>query len=133
MQHGLSPQSPPEPAIDEPLAAIGQKLTGTDGGLSCLSCHGIAKIMPTQVFEAPGINLAYSADRLQPAYFHRWLRNPIRVDSASKMPVFFDDEGKSPLGDILEGSADKQIDALWNYVRKGDKMPPPPGAPEPQP
>ena len=133
MQHGLSPTSTPEPAIDEPLAAIGQKLTGTDGGLSCLSCHGIAKIMPTQVFEAPGINLAYSADRLQPAYFHRWLRNPIRVDSASKMPVFFDDEGKSPLGDILEGSADKQIDALWNYIRKGDKMPPPPGAPEPQP
>ena len=67
MQHGLAPKSTPEPAIDEPLAAIGQKLTGTDGGFSCLSCHGVAKVMPTQVFEAPGINLAYSAERLQPA------------------------------------------------------------------
>ena len=132
MQHGLAPTSTPEPPINEPLAEIGRKLSGTDGGFSCLSCHGFAKVMPTQVFEAPGINLAYSSDRLQPAYFQRWLRNPIRVDAATKMPVFFDDEGKSPLGDILEGNADKQIDALLNYVRKGDKMAPPPGAPEPQ-
>lgn len=41
------------------------------------------------------------------------------------MPVYFDEEGKSPLADVLGGDADQQLDALWQYLRLGSKMPPP--------
>ena len=43
------------------------------------------------------------------------------------MPVYFDEEGKSPLTDVLGGDADRQLEAVWQYLRLGDQMPPPPG------
>ena len=120
--HGFPSTTPAEPAVDQELAKIGQKLVGKDGGFSCISCHGANSLEATDVFESEGINLAYSGDRLLPQYYRRWLRNPIGIDPQTKMPVYFD-EGKSPLTDLLEGSADKQIDAIWNYIRLGTKMP----------
>ena len=124
-QHGYPPQTPPEPAVNQDLVKIGQKLVSSDGGFSCLSCHAVADQKAAQVFESEGINLAYPAERLLPSYFQRWVRNPPRIDPASKMPVYFDEEGKSPLTEILGGDAGKQIDAIWNYLRLGDKIPPP--------
>ena len=46
------------------------------------------------------------------------MRNPLLVDPQTKMPVYFDDEGKSPLDKILGGDGDKQIEALWHFVRQ---------------
>src|SRR5438034_2226200 len=63
--------------------------------------------------------------RAQKSYFHRWVRNPLRIDPATKMPVYFDAEGKSPLADYYNGDAEKQIEAIWQYIRLGDKMPSP--------
>jgi len=42
------------------------------------------------------------------------------------MPVYFDAEGHSQLTDFFEGDAQKQIDAIWEYIRLGEKMPAPP-------
>ena len=123
--HGFPPVTPAEPPVKMPLTAIGKKLVSVDGGFSCIACHGVGEMAATQVFEAPGTNLAYSGARLQHTWFLRWLRNPLRVDPTTKMPVYFDEEGKSPLADLLGGDADQQLDALWQYVRLGDKMPPP--------
>jgi hypothetical protein len=75
-----------------------------------------------EVFESEGINLAYTGERLLPGYYHRWLLSPTTIDPQTKMPVYFD-EGKSPLTDVLEGNADKQINAIWHYIRMGSKMP----------
>ena len=124
-QHGYPPQTPSEPAVSQDLVKIGQKLISSDGGFSCISCHAVADQKATQVFESEGINLAYPADRLLPQYYQRWVRSPPRIDPASKMPIYFDEEGKSPLTEILGGDAGKQIDAIWNYLRLGDKIPPP--------
>ena len=44
------------------------------------------------------------------------------IAQTSKMPVYFED-GKSPLTDLLEGDAEKQIEAVWQYLRLGLKMP----------
>ena len=63
--------------------------------------------------------------RLRQEFFVRWLQNPTYVDPTSKMPVYFDDESKSMLGDVLGGSALKQIDTFWQFMKAGDKMPPP--------
>jgi mono/diheme cytochrome c family protein len=123
--HGFAPVTPAEPPIQMDRVPVGKKLVSNDGGFSCISCHGVASMEPTQVFEAPGINLAFSGARLQKPWFLRWLRNPLRVDPQTKMPVYFDEEGKSPLTDVLGGDADAQLDSVWQYLRLGDKMPPP--------
>jgi hypothetical protein len=77
-----------------------------------------------EVFESEGINFAYSADRLVPDYYRRWFRAPTSIDPQTKMPVYFD-EGKSPLTDILDGDAEKQISAVWEYLKLREKMPAP--------
>jgi mono/diheme cytochrome c family protein len=125
MSHGYPPQTPAEPPLDVELAKIGQKLSGVDGGFSCISCHAVGEQKATQVFEAEGINLARPAERLQKDYYLRWLLNPLRIEPSTKMPVYFDEEGKSPFTDVLEGSAVKQLDAMWHYLRLGDKIQPP--------
>ena len=124
MQHGYPSKTRAEPPVDIDAAKVGQKLVSAVGGFSCISCHGAGEMGATQVFEAPGINLVYSSDRLLKPYFQRWLRSPIQVDPSTKMPAYFE-EDKSPLTDVLDGDAEKQITAVWQYLRLGDKTPPP--------
>ena len=121
-QHGFPPQTPPEPPVDAELAKLGQKLVGKDGGFSCISCHGVGPREALEVFESEGINFAYAAERLLPAYYRRWMRNPLGIDPQTKMPMYFE-EGKSPLTEVLDGEAEKQIDAIWQYLRLGQRMP----------
>ncbi len=122
--HGYAPRTPAETPVDAALAEAGRKLVGKDGGLSCVSCHAVGPMLAMEVFESEGVNLAYSADRLLPDYFRRWFRAPTTIDPQTKMPVYFD-EGKSPLTDILGGDGEKQITAVWEYLRLRDKMPAP--------
>jgi len=115
-QHGVAPHTLSEPPIDSTVAKIGQKLVGKEGGFSCISCHAIGKVEAAEVFESEGPNLSHAAERLLPAYYRRWLRNPPAIDPLTKMPVYFE-EGKSPLTDVFEGDAEKQIEALWQFLR----------------
>ena len=115
-QHGVAPHTLPEPPIDSALAKIGQKLVGKEGGFSCVSCHAIGKVEASEVVESEGPNLAHAAERLLPDYYRRWLRNPPAIDPLTKMPVYFE-EGKSPLTDVFDGDAAKQIESLWQFLR----------------
>ncbi|MBM3877133.1 MAG: c-type cytochrome [Verrucomicrobia bacterium] len=126
MSHGYAATTPVEGPINNELVPVGQKLLGTDGGFSCTSCHSTGPQKATQVFEAEGLNFAYPAERLQRDYFDRWILNPLRIVPTTKMPVYFDDDGRSPLMDVLGGDARKQLDALWHFMRLGDKVTPPP-------
>jgi hypothetical protein len=49
----------------------------------------------------------------------------LRIDPTTKMPVYFDPEGKSPLTEIYDGDGARQIEAIWQYLRLGSKMPSP--------
>lgn len=124
MLHGHSPSTPKEPVVDLDKAGIGRKLVSSNGGFFCFSCHAIGTLKPAQVFDAQGINLAQVGDRLLPEYFRRWMRNPLRVDPQTKMPAYFN-QGQSALFDILDGSAEQQIEALHHYIRQGSLMVPP--------
>jgi mono/diheme cytochrome c family protein len=124
--NGYPPKTAEEPPIDQEAAKVGQKLISAVGGFSCISCHSVGDFGATQVFESAGINFAYSGRRLLKPYFHRWVRNPLSIDPTTKMPVYFDEEGKSPLADIYDGDGLKQREAIWQYLRLGEKMPPPP-------
>ncbi len=48
----------------------------------------------------------------------------IRVEPDTKMPTYFNGEN-SVLPTILEGKAEKQINALWNYLLQGEAIEPP--------
>ena len=122
MLNGLPPKTPAEPPINEEAAKAGHAMISTDGGFSCIACHAVRNFGATQVFEAAGINLGWSAERLQPSFYTRWVNNPLRIDPQTKMPVYFS-QGQSPLSDYFNGDAKQQIDALWQYIRQGDKMP----------
>jgi len=132
MLHGYPPETQAEPPIDQEAATVGRRLVAAPPeGFACVQCHGVAKVGATQVFESNGINLAQTARRLLKPYYRRWVRNPLRVDPATKMPVYFDEEGRSPLTEVYGGDGSRQIDAIWQYIRLGDDMPPPPGTQPP--
>lgn len=124
-RHGQPSQSVADTKSVAEDAEKGRKLVGANGGFSCISCHGFADFGATAVFEAPGINLALSFERLQPEFFRRWIRSPLSVDPTTKMPVYFDDQGNSPLPEFYEGNGPKTIQALWEYVKLGKDMPKP--------
>lgn len=125
LSHGVALRTAPEADPDPELARIGRQLLGKDSGFSCVSCHAVGKVPALEVFESEGINLAYSGRRLQRSFFERWMASPISIDPQTKMPAYFDEEGQSQLGDILEGQASKQIHAMWQYLRLGEAMEPP--------
>ena len=114
-QHGL-PLADFSPA-DKPLGEHGQKLLGADGGFNCIQCHGVKDTAATAVFEAPGINLAYTTERLRKGFFQRWLLAPLRIDADTKMPKFSDDGVNTQLTDVLDGKAAQQFDAIWQYLQ----------------
>jgi len=123
--HGYPPVTPAEPSIDKEMAEVGRKLVSSAGGFSCTSCHALGESPATQVIEAAGINLAYTGERISKPFFHRWVMNPLAMDPTTKMPVYFDNEGHSQLTDIYDGDGQKQIEAMWQYIRMGSKMPAP--------
>jgi hypothetical protein len=59
---------------------------------------------------------------LQPEFYLRWMLDPLRVDPQTRMPTYFDKDARSVLVDILEGDAKKQIEAIRQYLRQGNKM-----------
>ena len=123
LAHGYPVITPAEARpVDVNMAKIGRDLVGVDGGFSCVACHGVKNRQPLQVFEAQGVNFARVNDRLRPDYFLRWMLDPLRVDSQTRMPDYFDEAARSVLVDVLEGDAKKQIEAIRQYLRQGKDM-----------
>lgn len=117
-------QTQTEFKVDGSLADAGRQLVSATGGFACVTCHDVGDFKATAVFEAPGINLAFSGDRLDEEWYTRWLLHPLKVDSNSKMPVYFD-KGKSALTQYFDGDAYKQVEAIWHYLKMGSEMPAP--------
>lgn len=121
---GFSTEPVVEGPVDDALAMQGRTLVSA-GGFSCVSCHAIGPLGASAVFEAPGVNFIYVAERLRYGYFERWVRNPQSIDPVTKMPLYFDEDGNSALADFFSGDGPKTIQALWHYMRQGRKMAPP--------
>jgi len=118
--------TPPSTSVVREFDAVrveaGRQLAGKDG-LSCISCHTAAGQASLGL---PGLDLTLMHARLQPAWFERWMSDPIAMRPGTRMPTFFE-EGRSLGSDAFGGSAEAQIDALWDYLALGAAMPLPPG------
>jgi len=115
-EHGFPLNSAKESAPTPEMLQIGERLIGENGGFNCTSCHALGDRAATAVFEAPGPNFSYAHERLRKDYFIRWALAPLRIDPETKMPKFADDNGKTPLTDVLDGNAAAQFEAIWHYL-----------------
>ena len=94
----------------------GRRLMGADG-LNCINCHGLRGHASTGM---PALDLADTLERLQPDWFKRYLLDPDSSRPGTLMPTFFE-AGKGTLTEVLEGDADKQIEAILTYLKELDQ------------
>ncbi len=118
-QHGFVPDKPVEVKVDAELAKIGHQLIAA-GGFGCTTCHGAGDLKPTDAFEVGAINFDQVSKRIREGYYYRWMDHPAEVTPGSKMPRYA--EGNvSQRADILEGDAQKQYEAIWNWIHSLQK------------
>lgn len=119
-QSGLAPNRPSPKPLDEKLVTIGRQLTGQNSGLDCRQCHGVGSEPPTGDDKTQivlGINFSEVPERLRQDYYHRWMRDPLRIDPQTKMPKYSADGKSTKIKEILGGDAAKQYEALWHYLQ----------------
>lgn len=112
--HGFEPSEPVKVETNPEMVEIGRKLAGAEG-FGCTTCHGVGPLKPTAAFEVEGINFQLVPDRLRPDYYHRWMDNPALVTPSTKMPKYAEGNA-SQRTDVLEGDAQKQYEAIWQYL-----------------
>jgi cytochrome c553/cytochrome c551/c552 len=105
----------------------GRQLVGKTA-FGCISCHDIAGIPNTGT---RGPDLAGMNQRVRYEWYERWLEQPQRIQAGTRMPSVFT-EGKSLLPTVLDGSAEKQADAMWAYLSLGPTLPLPAGLEPPK-
>lgn len=77
----------------------------------CLNCHQQGEKKPQGPREGWAPDLALAAQRLNPDWVIRWLKDPQKIQPGTKMPLY--DSG--PEG-ILGGDLERQMVAVRNYV-----------------
>lgn len=107
----------------------GHELVG-EKNLACNACHTFFGEKSTTL---DALDLTSMWERLQEDWFHRYLRNPQEFHASTIMPSFWPN-GKSVRPEVLGGDAEKQIDAIWQYLSKGQEARRPAGVrPKPIP
>ncbi|MCB1215189.1 MAG: c-type cytochrome, partial [Deltaproteobacteria bacterium] len=83
----------------------------------CASCHIINKERPAAGPSVWAPNLAYGNHRLRPQWINQWVRNPAKFVPGTRMPGFYlSTEDPDWPQDILGGDADRQVEAIVNYI-----------------
>ncbi|MAF64814.1 MAG: hypothetical protein CMJ84_04050, partial [Planctomycetes bacterium] len=118
----LPPDESTAPVFDIAAVEDGRRLVGTDG-LGCIQCHTFAGYDSLGI---PAVDLADVTDHLRFGWFRELMRDPISINMNTRMPEFWV-EGRSPVTDVLDGDPERQIAAIWNYLRLGASMPLPDG------
>ena len=104
---------------DEPsrrLKVAGRQLAGSQG-LSCIKCHVFEDYRATGI---QAISLTTMTDRLKKDWFQKYMLNPAALRPGTRMPESWPG-GKSFFPKLLDGSANTQIHALWNYLEDANK------------
>lgn len=114
-EHGL-PVEAADTKPDPARVSVGRDLVGAEKGFACVTCHGVGDQPPLQVFEVQGINFGLVSARLRRDFFLRWMRNPQRVDPATKMARYADAQGKTGLTHTFAGDAEQQFAAIWDWL-----------------
>ena len=114
--HGYGVAGPPSPPLDSEKAKLGYQMTQQNGGFYCIECHAVGDAAAKGAFSHHGVNFVRVGERLHYPYYRRWITDPLRVDSNSKMPKFSPDGKTTDKTQFYDGDAQKQFDALWHYL-----------------
>jgi len=96
------------------LAAAGRELMD----VGCVQCHEFrGEALPGSV----GVDLQGIAGRVDPGWFAEFLHDPGALKPRTRMPTFFPG-GQSQNKELLDGDPDRQIAAMWAYLKGLDKL-----------
>ena len=112
----VSPENASWPdAADVKRVDVGRQLMD----MGCVQCHPFrGEALPGVI----GVDLVSIADRVEPQWFRAFLNNPTTIKPRTRMPTFFPD-GQSQHPELLGGVPDRQIAAMWGYLRDLPKQP----------
>ena len=91
--------------------------------------HGLHYLLPLGKYPSlgiPALDLTLMSQRLQKEWFTSYLKDPQGLRPGTRMPSFWP-EGQSVNQDIFEGDTNRQIDAIWAYLKLADDTNPPDG------
>ncbi len=117
----------PAPAVstDIPvrrLKAAGRRLVGAQG-FSCIKCHTWGNMKATGI---QSIGMTTMTRRLKPSWFVPYVLDPQSYRPGTRMPAAWP-MGQVLLPKLLDGKAETQIHAVWEYLSDGDQAPMPTG------
>lgn len=129
-QHGILAYSDQKNTTKTPLSSsqhiiLGNQLT-MKNALDCRQCHGVGNDLPTgdnKTKIALGINFVHIKERLNEDYYRRFVLDPPRFDMATKMPKLSIDGKSTKLTRYLEGNANQQFHAIWQFIQSLDEHP----------
>ena len=96
------------------LKKTASEMVGSQG-LNCVACHTFQH-KPGQTM--PAVDLTEMAERLEKSWFHHYMSNPQQFHRGTVMPTFWP-SGKAMRLDILDGDAELQKEAVWQYLLDG--------------
>jgi mono/diheme cytochrome c family protein len=108
---------PPVKAIDH--LEDGRKLLGTQGGVNCITCHGWNEHASLGI---RAMDISALDRRLRPEWFRSYLLDPASYRPGTLMPPLWPG-GQSTVPDVLDGDTERQIGAIWAFIRSGDGVP----------
>jgi cytochrome c553 len=114
--------SPALPEAEHRAKAVGKHLVG-DKALGCIKCHtfGEHKISGIQTMD-----LQLVTRRVREEWFRRYLVDTQAYRAGTRMPASFP-KGQSSLKSIYDGDVDKQLSAIWAFLKDGNRASPPDG------
>ena len=110
------------PDNDEVAKAVGLHLVDR-GRLQCIGCHDFNGHKSIGI---RAMDLTTMPERLHRDWFHRYMRAPGDYRPGTKMPAAWP-RGRSLFPQVLDGDANRQIDAIWRYLSDGRRAVPPSG------
>ncbi len=97
----------------------GRKLLGIHGGVNCITCHNWGEQRSLGI---PAVDISSLDQRLRPEWFREYLLNPATYRPGTLMPPLWPG-GKSVIADVLDGDTERQIAAIWGFIKEGEGKP----------
>lgn len=109
-----------KPIVEHPddLEA-GRKLLGIVGGTNCITCHswGEQRSLGIQALDLSSLD-----QRLRPEWLRSYLLDPAAYRPGTLMPPMWPG-GQATVRDVLGGDTERQISAIWSFIRMGEGVP----------
>lgn len=98
------------------VKAVGRQLVG-DKALGCIKCHTFGTHRASGI---QAINLQTMTQRVRSDWFLRYMIDPPAYRPGTRMPTGYPG-GKATIRDIYDGNPDRQLAAIWTFLKDGNK------------